>query len=115
MSCGLQCRDYCRYCEWGMSLSKIDFNNSLPAPPAGFLNVSWSSDNSSHLAARIPIGLTTGMAYDRGSDFVQATAVFAGTNASGSIGSGGISVSVLPPIGGGLTNIKVSAGTLSDN
>lgn len=38
--------------------------------------------------------LTTAMASNRGSDFVQATAVFAGTNASGTIASDGISVSV---------------------
>jgi len=38
--------------------------------------------------------LTTAMASNRGSDFVQATAAFAGTNASGTIASGGISVSV---------------------
>ena len=67
-------------------------------------------------------GLTTAMASNRGSDFVQATAAFAGTNASGTIASNGISVS----IGNYLTtamlsnavtmsNIKVSAGTLSAN
>ena len=38
--------------------------------------------------------ITTAMASNRGSDFVQATAAFAGTNASGTIASGGISVSV---------------------
>lgn len=38
--------------------------------------------------------LTTAMASNRGSDFVQATAIFAGTNASGTIASDGISVSV---------------------
>lgn len=38
--------------------------------------------------------LTTAMASNRGSDFVQATAAFAGTNASGTIASNGISVSV---------------------
>lgn len=39
--------------------------------------------------------LTTAMASNRGSDFVQATAAFAGTNATGTIASDGISVSVL--------------------
>jgi len=39
-------------------------------------------------------GLTTAMASNRGSDFVQATAAFAGTNASGTIASNGISVSI---------------------
>lgn len=38
--------------------------------------------------------LTTAMASNRGSDFVQASAVFAGTNATGTIASDGISVSV---------------------
>lgn len=38
--------------------------------------------------------LTTAMASNRGSDFVQATAVFAGTNATGTVASGGVSVSV---------------------
>lgn len=38
--------------------------------------------------------LTTAMQSNRGSDFVQATAAFAGTNASGTIASNGISVSV---------------------
>lgn len=39
-------------------------------------------------------GLTTAMASNRGTDFVQATAAFAGTNATGTIASSGISVSV---------------------
>lgn len=43
-------------------------------------------------------GLTTAMASNRGSDFVQATAAFAGTSASGTIASGGISVSIGPYI-----------------
>jgi hypothetical protein len=55
-------------------------------------------------------GLTTAMASNRGSDFVQASAVFAGTNASGTIASNGISVSVAA---GG--NINVSAGSTSNN
>lgn len=41
-------------------------------------------------------GLTTAMASNRGTDFVQATAAFAGTNATGTIASNGISVSVAP-------------------
>jgi hypothetical protein len=41
-----------------------------------------------------PAWLTTAMASNRGSDFVNATAAFAGTNASGTIASNGISVSV---------------------
>jgi hypothetical protein len=66
--------------------------------------------------------LTTAMASNRGSDFVQATAAFAGTSASGTIASGGISVSIGPYIttamlsnAATISNIKVSAGTLSAN
>jgi len=44
-----------------------------------------------------PAWLTTAMASNRGSDFVAATAAFAGTNASGTIASDGISVSVAAP------------------
>lgn len=55
--------------------------------------------------------LTTAMASNRGSDFVQATAGFHGTNASGTIASSGISVSV--NAGGGSLNI--SAGSTSSN
>lgn len=40
--------------------------------------------------------LTTAMASNRGSDFVNATAAFAGTSASGTIASNGISVSIGP-------------------
>ncbi len=65
--------------------------------------------------------LTTAMASNRGSDFVQATAAFAGTNASGTIASGGISVSVGNYITTGMlsnaatiSNIRVSAGTTSN-
>lgn len=51
--------------------------------------------------------LTTAMASNRGSDFVQATAVFNGTNASGTIASNGISVSVNPAAAG----VGIVAGT----
>lgn len=58
-----------------------------------------TSNNGSH-TLRLSVGnyLTTAMASNRGSDFVQATAVFNGTNASGTIASGAISVSVATPI-----------------
>ena len=66
--------------------------------------------------------LTTAMASNRGSDFVAATAAFAGTSASGTIASNGISVSIGPYIttamlsnAATISNIKVSAGTLSAN
>lgn len=51
--------------------------------------------------------LTTAMASNRGSDFVQANAVFNGTNASGTIASNGISVSVAGPQAG----VGIAAGT----
>jgi hypothetical protein len=54
--------------------------------------------------------LTTAMASNRGSDFVQATAAFAGTNASGTINSTGISVSVAGPAA---ASVNFSAGTTS--
>lgn len=50
--------------------------------------------NTSGVSVDLPAYLTTAMASNRGSDFVQATAQFAGTNASGTIASSGISVSV---------------------
>jgi hypothetical protein len=45
--------------------------------------------------------LTTAMASNGGSDFVQANATFFGTNATGTIASNAISVSVAAPSGGG--------------
>jgi hypothetical protein len=56
--------------------------------------------------------LTTAMASNAGSNFVAATAAFAGTNASGTIASDGISVSVAPPSAG---SVNFSAGTTSGN
>lgn len=52
--------------------------------------------------------ITTGMASNRGSDFVQATAAFAGTSASGTIASGGISVNVGPYITTGMLSNRGS-------
>lgn len=72
------------------------------------------------LSMAVPQFLTTAMASNRGTDFVQATAGFFGTNASGTIASNGISISVNPGGSGGggagtntalaLTNIS---GTMS--
>lgn len=53
--------------------------------------------------------LTTAMASNRGSDFVQATAAFAGTNASGTINSTGISVSVAAAAGQTVQPVAASA------
>lgn len=57
--------------------------------------ITFGMSNSSVITASHN-GLTTAMASNRGSDFVQATAAFAGTNATGTIASNGISVSVNP-------------------
>lgn len=54
--------------------------------------------NTSGISINLPAYLTTAMGSNRGSDFVQATAAFAGTSASGTIASNGISVSVGPYI-----------------
>lgn len=68
-----------------------------------------TSNNGSH-TLRLSVGnyLTTAMASNRASDFVQATAVFNGTNATGTIASNAISVSVAAPIPIG-TNVKAVA------
>lgn len=52
------------------------------------------SGSSNSLVFSVGNYITTAMASNRGSDFVQATAAFAGTNANGTIASDGISVSV---------------------
>lgn len=53
------------------------------------------SGNSNTIVISVGNYLTTAMASNRGSDFVAATAAFNGTNASGTIASNAISVSVL--------------------
>lgn len=71
-------------------------NTSANTMTFGDLNgVSWSFSNGSIVASVQTNYLTTAMASNRGSDFVQANAAFAGTNATGTIASDGISVSVL--------------------
>lgn len=58
-------------------------------------NVTLSADTAaSKLVWSVGNYLTTAMASNAGSNFVQATAVFNGTNASGTISSNAISVSV---------------------
>lgn len=66
------------------NLSAFQFNNGN--------GLTFGLDGSTVTASHN--GLTTAMASNRGSDFVQATAAFAGTNASGTIASNGISMSV---------------------
>lgn len=56
-------------------------------------------------------GLTTAMASNRGTDFVQANAAFNGTNASGTIASNGISVSV----GNYITTARASTDAIGLN
>lgn len=73
------------------------------------------TNNTAGLSLGVPAYLTTAMASNRGTDFVQATAVFNGTNASGTIASGAISVSVAPPFAGsqsiGASNLGNTLGT----
>ena len=79
-----------------MYFSLSNSNTSANTMTFGDLNgVSWSFSNGSIVASVQTNYLTTAMASNRGSDFVQANAAFAGTNASGTIASNGISVSVL--------------------
>jgi hypothetical protein len=72
--------------------------------------VSWSLDTGSKIYATVKTDyLTTAMASNRGSDFVAATALAAGTNASVTVSSSGISVSV-PFVSFGVTNTGNTAG-----
>lgn len=87
------------------NLSAFTFNNGS--------GVSFGLNGSAITASVKTDYLTTAMLSNRGSDFVQASAAFAGTNATGTIASNGISISVAAPGGG--ANIKISAGTLSNN
>lgn len=83
----------------------VAFNNSN--------GITFGMSNSSVITASHN-GLTTAMASNRGSDFVQANAVFNGTNASGTIASNAISISVAAPGGGGGAALKGS-GTYTQN
>jgi hypothetical protein len=69
--------------------------------------LSNSSITASYTVPATGAFLTTAMASNRGTDFVQATAAFAGTNASGTINSTGISVSV----GNYITTADLSANS----
>lgn len=77
-------------------------------------NGTWTV-NSSGISLNLSNHLTTAMASNRGSDFVQATAAFAGTNASGTIASNGISVSVAAPGGGAAPTASASNGSFTFN
>ena len=60
--------------------------------------VTWATSTDGIRASVKTDYLTTAMASNRGTDFVQATAAFNGTNASGTIASNAISVSVAAPV-----------------
>jgi hypothetical protein len=68
------------------NVSAVTFSNAN--------GVSFGYDGTNITATVQTNYLTTAMASNRGSDFVQATAAFHGTNASGTINSNNISVSV---------------------
>jgi hypothetical protein len=95
--------------------SDITFNNSN--------GVSFGLETNGVVTATVATNyqsagayLTTAMASNRGSDFVQATAAFNGTNASGTIASDGISVSIAPqsaqPVGASASNGSFLFSTL---
>jgi hypothetical protein len=97
-----------------VALGQVVFSNSG--------GVSFGLNGSTVTATVKTDYLTTAMASNRGTDFVQATAGFFGTSASGTIASNGISVSVGPYIttamlsnAATISNINVSAGTTSNN
>lgn len=75
-------------------------------------NGTWTV-NSSGISLNLSNHLTTAMASNRGTDFVQATAAFNGTNASGTIASNGISISVAAPGGGGALAASASNGSFT--
>lgn len=87
-------------------------NDGIGLNTAG-TNVTWTV-NSSGISFNGAAYLTTAMASNAGSNFVAATAAFNGTNASGTIASNGISISVAAPGGGGVTPaISGSNGSFS--
>jgi hypothetical protein len=71
------------------------------------------TQDTNGLKLAVPAFLTTALGSAASTNFVQATAAFAGTNASGTIASNGISISVAAPGAGGA--VQVSAGTTSNN
>lgn len=86
--------------------------SNLSLNAIGSLTVGYSN-GSIQLSA--PNALTTAMASNRGTDFVQATAAFAGTNASGTIASNGISISVAAPGAAAENNNIVLLGANTTN
>lgn len=87
-------------------------NHSHGNPQLNLTNLSGTTaSNSGGFTLSLSAGnyLTTAMASNRGTDFVQANAVFNGTNASGTIASNAISISVAAPGAGG--GIAAAAGS----
>lgn len=103
---------------FGASGSTVTASVKTDYAGSGFTSTSTGGSNivGTHDSAGLSLGipnylttaqapgayLTTAMASNRGSDFVQATAAFAGTSASGTINSAGISVSIGPYITTGM-------------
>lgn len=81
--------------------------SSLYFSNANGVSFGLNSGASSSVMTASHNGLTTAMASNAGSDFVQANANFYGTNASGTIASNAISVSVAAPGGGAAPNLSL--------
>jgi hypothetical protein len=103
--------------------SDITFSNSNGVSfglAAGVITATVATNYQSpgaYLTTAQPPGayLTTAMASGGGSNFVQANATFFGTNASGTIASNAISVSVAAPSGGGAGTGFTTATTAGTN
>lgn len=98
---------------WTANSSGLSLDNRGYAGTGTSVTNATMTLNSNGLQFNGGAYLTTAMASNRGTDFVQAGAAFAGTNASGTIASNGISVSVAAPGGGAAVNF--SGGTTSNN
>lgn len=97
-----------------VALGQVVFSNAN--------GVSFGLDGSTVTATVATNYLTTAMASNRGSDFVQATAALALTSVSATLASNGLSISVGPYLttamasnAATLSNINISAGTTSAN
>lgn len=100
------------YQSQGAYLTTARASNDAVGLNTAQTNVTWTV-NSSGISLNAGAYLTTAMASNRGSDFVQANAAFAGTNASGTIASNGISVSVAAPGGGAAVTASASNGSFT--
>ena len=96
------------------NLSGLNFVNSN--------GVSWSLDTASKIYATVKTDyqtsgayLTTAMASNRGSDFLNVSGGFSGTNISGTLASNGLQLSVAPGGGGADGYNILAAGTQTAN